>query len=87
MKTGVNNKNSIMRRLSSIQASTRGTRGKYRALRDNILLKGLSVEGIVGEQYIDPQLPFANKHRFMNYEFLRFKYAGQSDDNILTDVQ
>ena len=23
----------------------------------------------------------------MNYEFLRFKYAGQSDDNVLADVQ
>ena len=87
LKTYTGNKNSIVRRLSSIQASTRGSRGKYKALRGNLLLKGLSIEGIVGEQYIDNGKPFTNKHRFMNYEFLKFKYAGQSDDNILADVQ
>jgi len=30
---------------------------------------------------------FYFNHRFMDYQFLRFKYAGQSDDNILADVQ
>jgi hypothetical protein len=32
---------SIVRRLASIQRSTRGTRGKYRNLRNNLLIKGL----------------------------------------------
>ena len=78
----------IVRRLAEIQASTRSVRGKYRSLRNNLLILGLSTEGIIGEQYIeDPGEMFYNKHRFMNYEFLRFKYAGQSDDNILADVQ
>ena len=78
----------IVRRLADIQASTRSVRGKYRSLRNNLLLRGLSTEGIIGEQYIeDPESMFYNKHRFMGYEFLRFKYAGQSDDNILADVQ
>lgn len=78
----------IVRRLADIQASTRSVRGKYRSLQNNLLLRGLSTEGIIGEQYVnDPGLMFYNKHRFMDYEFLRFKYAGQSDDNILADVQ
>ena len=78
----------IVRRLADIQSSSKSVRGKYRSLRNNLLIQGLSTEGIIGEQYIeDPGEMFYNKHRFMNYEFLRFKYAGQSDDNILADVQ
>jgi len=80
-------KNSIVRRLSSIQASAKSNRGKYRSLRNNLLIKGLSTEGIIGEQYVNTDEMSYNKHRFMDYEFLRFKYAGQSDDNILADVQ
>jgi len=79
--------NGIIRRLSDIQASARSNRGKYRALRNNLLIQGLSTEGIIGEEYTDTGEIFYNKHRFMNYQFLRFKYAGQSDDNILADVQ
>lgn len=78
---------SIVGRLAGIQASTRSRRGKYRALRNNLLIRGLSAEGIIGEEYIPPVKEFYNKHRFMDYEFLCFKYAGQSDDNILADVQ
>lgn len=77
----------IVRRLSTIKSQTRSIRSKHRALRDNLLIKGLSVEGIIGEQYESTDDVFYNKHRFMNYQFLRFKYAGQSDDNILADVQ
>ena len=77
----------IVRRLSIIKSQTRSIRGKHRALRNNLLIKGLSTEAIIGEQYEDTGDVFYNKHRFMNYEFLRFKYAGQSDDNILADVQ
>lgn len=81
------NKKSIIRRLAGIQASTKGTRGKYRSLRNNLLIKGLSIEGIVGEEYINDEENVYDKHRFMNYQFLKFKYAGQSDDSILADVQ
>ena len=77
----------IARRLAQIQKSARSNRGKYKDLRNNLLIKGLSIEGIIGEQYLFNDKPFYNKHRFMNYEFLRFKYEGQSDDNILADVQ
>lgn len=77
----------IAGRLAGIQASTRSKRGKYRALRNNLLIKGLCAEGIIGEEYIPPVKEFYNKHRFMDYEFLNFKYAGQSDDNMLADVQ
>ena len=79
---------SIVRRLASIQASARSNRGKYKQLRTNLLIQGLSIESIIGEQYEpDPNEVFYNNNRFLNYEFLRFKYAGQSDDNILADVQ
>lgn len=82
------NKKSIIRRLAGIQASTRGTRGQYRSLRNNLLIKGLSVEGIVGEEYIENEdSDLYNKHRFMGYQFLKFKYSGQSDKDILADVQ
>ena len=85
MKTGPKG---IVRRLATIQSQSRSVRGKYWSLRNNLLLRGLSTEGIIGEQYIgDPEDMSYNKHRFMDYEFLRFKYAGQSDDNILADVQ
>lgn len=85
MKTGPKG---IVRRLATIQSQSRSVRGKYWSLRNNLLLRGLSTEGIIGEQYIgDPNDMSYNKHRFMDYEFLRFKYAGQSDDNILADVQ
>ena len=82
-----NGKNSITRRLSEIQKSTKSYRGKYWVLRNNLLLRGLSIESIVGEEHIVPEENFYNKHRFLNYHFLRFKYAGQSDDSILPDVQ
>lgn len=79
---------SIFRRLATIQASARSNRGMYRALRDNLLIQGLTIEGIIGEEFdIEPGLMDYNKLRFMDYEFLRFQYAGQSDDNILADVQ
>lgn len=78
----------IARRLSVIQSRTRSSRGKYRSLRNNLLIKGLSIDSIVGEEYIDdPDKDLYNKHRFKNYQFLKFKYAGQSDDDILADVQ
>lgn len=83
-KTG---RNSIAKRLSDIQRSARSNRGNYRSLRNNLLIKGLSIEGIIGEKYLDSGEITYNNHRFMFYEFLRFKYAGQSDDNILADVQ
>ena len=83
-----NNDNSIVRRLAGIQASTKGSRGKYRSLRNNLLIKGLSIEGIVGEEYVEREdSSLYDSHRFMNYQFLRFSYAGQSEDNILADVQ
>ena len=79
---------SIFRRLAEIQASARSNRGKYRALRNNLLIQGLSIESVIGEEFdVDPGLMDYNKLRFMDYEFLRFLYAGQSDDNILADVQ
>lgn len=78
----------IVGRLAEIQASARSNRGKYKSLRNNLLIRGLSIDAIIGEEYIeDPEKILYNEHRFNGYEFLKFKYAGQSDDNMLGDVQ
>lgn len=79
---------SIVRRLAKIQASARSNRGNFKRLRNNLLIRGLSIDSIIGEEYIeDEENKSYNDHRFKDYEFLRFKYAGQSDDSVLTDVQ